>query len=101
VAAERVLYWGDGSGSAKYGASVSSGVLGPAATWTFPYVSTVNNDQAFLSFTDPSSVAAHVQFTLTGDVHGVATPPDLTVQPDTRATIQIMPGSRADTGVAA
>jgi hypothetical protein len=101
VAAERVLYWGDGSGSAKYGASVSSGVLGPAATCTFPYVSTAGGDQAFLSFIDPSSVSAHLQFTVVGSAASVAPLPDLTVEPGTRATIQVMPGARKIGGIAA
>ncbi len=101
VASERVLYWGDGTGSAKYGSAVSGGVLGPAATWTFPYVSTAGGDQAYLSFIDPSSVAAHVQFTELGDRAGVALPTDLTIQPGTRATLQIMAGSSSIGGSAA
>ncbi len=101
VAAERVLYWGDGTGSAKYGASVSGGVLGPAAVWTFPYVSTTNGDQAFLSFTDPSSVAAHVRFSVVGGTGGVAPLPDLTIEPGTRATVAVGPGSKRSGSVVA
>src|SRR6185437_5899933 len=43
IAAERVLYWGAGVGSGKFGTSVNAGIRGPAAQWTFPYVSTVGS----------------------------------------------------------
>lgn len=66
VAAERVLYWGDGSGSAKYGSSVSSGIRGASTIWTFPYVSASNGDQAYLSFANPTNVNAQVQFSVIG-----------------------------------
>ena len=89
IAAERVLYWGAGSGSGKYGSSVSPGLLEPAASWTFPYVSVANDDEAFLAFTNPSTVPANVTFTVVG-LRGTATPlAPLTVQPGARATASL------------
>jgi hypothetical protein len=84
-----VLYWGAGSGSGKYGASVSAGIRGPAAVWTFPYASTVNGDQVFLSFANPTTVAAHVQFTLFGDHGSLAPLPSMTIPPGARATLTV------------
>jgi hypothetical protein len=89
IAAERVLYWGTGSGSGKYGTSVSAGIRGPAAVWTFPYASTSNGDQVFLSFANPTTVAAHVQFELFGDHGDLAPLPPSTIPPGARATLAV------------
>ncbi len=89
IAAERVLYWGSGAGSAKYGAAVNAGIQGPAALWTFPYVSTSNKDQAFLAFIDPTTVAAHVQLTTYTGVGSHPMPPIITIQPGARSTVSI------------
>jgi hypothetical protein len=89
IAAERVLYWGEGSGSAKFGAAVAGGIRGPAALWTFPYVSTVGSDQAFLSFIDPTSVAAHVQLMAFGSPGAGSMPRMVTVAAGARTTVTL------------
>ncbi len=91
IVVERILYWGAGSGSTKYGAAVSVGLPGPATRWSFPFVSTASGDQAFLSFTDPTTEAAHVHFTLYSLAGISSAPPDLTVQPGSRATLMLPP----------
>ncbi|MGH2347156.1 MAG: DUF5719 family protein [Chloroflexota bacterium] len=89
IAAERVLYWGDGTGSAKFGTAVTGGIRGPAALWTFPFVSTVGSDQAFLSFIDPTTVAAHVQLTAFGPPGVGPMPRTVTVAAGARATVAL------------
>ena len=89
IVVERVLYWGDGSGSTKYGAAASVGLRGPAVRWSFPFVSSAAGDQAYLSFTDPTTEAAHVHFTMYTMSGTISSPPDLTVQPGSRATFMV------------
>jgi hypothetical protein len=91
IAVERVLYWGDGLGSGKYGSAVSAGVSGPAALWSFPFSSTSNGDQVFLSFTNPTTVEAHVRISLYGATGQISetTPITATIEPSARATIAL------------
>ncbi|MDB5056899.1 MAG: hypothetical protein JWO59_371 [Chloroflexi bacterium] len=89
IAAERVLYWGTGSGSSKFSTSVSQGARGPAAVWTFPYVSTSKGDQSFLSLTDPTTVAAHVQLSVYGNNGTQSAPASITVDPGSRLTVAL------------
>jgi hypothetical protein len=87
ISVERVMYWGDGAGSGKYGTSVNEGVQGPAVVWTFPYVSTGSSDQAFFTFANPTTVVAHVQFTVFGNHGTLLNLAPLTVAPSSRATM--------------
>ncbi|HVC80590.1 MAG TPA: DUF5719 family protein [Chloroflexota bacterium] len=89
IAAERVLYWGAGSGSGKFGASVNAGIRGPAAQWTFPYVSTAGADQAYLSFINPTTVAAHVQLSAYGAAALPPLPSAVIVAPGIRTTVTL------------
>ena len=89
IAAERVLYWGAGAGSAKFGTAVTGGIRGPAAQWTFPYVSTVGADQAYLSFINPTTVAAHVQLSAYGSGGLQPMPSAVTVAPGIRTTVAL------------
>jgi hypothetical protein len=89
VATERILYWGAGSGSGKFGASVNGGIRGPATLWTFPYVSTVGSDQVFLSFIDPTTVEAHVQLTAYSTAGVEEMPQTVVVAAGARATIAL------------
>jgi hypothetical protein len=57
--------------------------------WTFPYASTNNGDQVFLSFANPTTVAAHVQFELFGDRGDLAPLPSTTIPPGARATLAV------------
>lgn len=89
IAAERVLYWGAGAGSSKFGTSVNAGIRGPAAQWTFPYVSTAGADQAYLSFINPTTVAAHVQLLAYGATALQPMPSVVTVTPGIRTTVAL------------
>jgi len=55
----------------------------------------------YLSFTDPSSVAATVAFTVIGNMQSIVQPPDMTIQPGTRATMQLKPSASGSGGIAA
>jgi hypothetical protein len=89
IATERVLYWGAGSGSGKFGTSVNGGIRGPATLWTFPFVSTVGSDQAFLSFVDPTTVEAHVQLTAYSTAGVEEMPQTIAVAAGARATVAL------------
>jgi hypothetical protein len=89
IVAERILYWGAGTGSAKYGAAAGPGLRGPVTRLSFPYVSTAAGDQVFLSFTDPTLVTADVHFTVYTASGLISSPPDLTVQPGSRSTLML------------
>ena len=87
VAAERTLYWGDGGGSGKFGAAVTGGTAQPAALWTFPYLSTVGGDQAFITITNPTTVAAHAHLTSYRADGRVPDGSDVVIEPSSRATV--------------
>lgn len=96
IAAERTLYWGAGSGSAKYGAAVNAGMTGPAAQWLFPYASIAGGNQSFLALVNPNSVEAHVRLTYYSDGGASAAVLNTTVDPGTRATLTLRPAIATD-----
>ena len=58
VVAERVLYWGDGSGSAKFGADTKPGVPTAGRSYQFAYTSVASGDQPFLTVLNPAGLTA-------------------------------------------
>lgn len=103
VVAERVEYWGDGSGSAKFGAGVKPGVPLPQRAWYFGYAAILGGDQAYISVLNPNGKAAHVQarfFDGTGNPEGTA---KLTAGPNQRGTftLQSLLGKHPHSPVAA
>jgi hypothetical protein len=87
VVAERVEYWGDGSGSAKFGAGVKPGISSPGTNWYFGYASILGGDQSFVSVLNPGAQAAHLTATVF-DGAGVASQKlQLTVQPGQRGNM--------------
>jgi hypothetical protein len=88
VVAERVEYWGDGAGSAKFGAGVKPGISIPGTTWYFSYASVQDGDQAFLSLFNPSAQAAHVSVAFYNGTGSQVGATAVTVQPGQRGTIQ-------------
>lgn len=89
VVAERVEYWGDGVGSAKFGAGVKPGISSPGTDWYFGYGSIVSGDQSFISVVNPGSQIAHLTatvFTSTGALTGTLS---LTVGAGQRGTYQM------------
>jgi hypothetical protein len=91
VVAERVEYWGDGAGSAKFGDGVKPGISSPGKTWYFSYASIQGSDQAFLSLFNPGQQPANVTvqfYNATGAQVGTT---KLVVNANQRGTVQ--PGS--------
>lgn len=90
IVAERVLYFGDGSGSGKFGATVSGGIAAPARILA---VTTAGGaSQNFLTLLNPAASGAPVSVTTSvSDATGqaVGTPTTLTVAPGTRQTFTI------------
>ena len=89
IVAERVQYWGDGAGSAKFGAGVKPGVPLPATTWQFGFVSILGGDQAYISVLNPGTKQAKVKasfFDGTGKGAGTTT---LAVGGGRRATLNV------------
>ena len=102
VVAERVLYFGDGRGSAKFGSTVSGGAPAPASQLSIAYGSSggtttdaqgalrPSGDQQFITLLNPSTSGAPVQVTAnfagpTGQQAGLPLP--ISVAPGTRKTI--------------
>jgi hypothetical protein len=89
VVAERVQYWGDGVGSAKFGAGVKPGVPTPGTNWYFGYASILGGDQVFMSIlnpnTQPAKVTAHF-FDGTGQDTATSA---ITVGPGQRGTMAL------------
>ena len=102
VVAERVLYFGDGRGSAKFGSTVSGGAPAPASQLSVAYGSSggtttdaqgvlrPSGDQQFITLLNPSTSGAPVQVTAnfagpTGQQAGLPLP--ISVAPGTRKTI--------------
>ena len=89
VVAERVEYWGDGVGSAKFGTGVKPGISSPGTAWYFGYGSILSGDQSFISVVDPYTETAHISatvFTGSGVMTGTQT---LTVSPGQRGTYEM------------
>jgi hypothetical protein len=89
VVAERVLYFGDGVGSGKFGSTVSSGYTAPATSLRFAYGSVSGGDQQFITVLNPATSGAPVSVTATysdATGHGIGTS-TVTVAPGTRTTI--------------
>ena len=64
VAVDRSMYWGDGSGSAKYGSSIGSGIAAGQPTQYFSYLPTSNGSQSFVTVLNPNGSAASATLTL-------------------------------------
>jgi hypothetical protein len=90
IVAERVLYFGDGSGSGKFGATVSGGIAGPAKV--LGLVASGGASQNFLTLLNPAPSGASVSVTASvSDAAGqaVGAPTTLTVAPGTRQTFTL------------
>ena len=60
IVAERMLFWGNGPGTAKPGFASGSGSTRTSTTLSIAYASRLSHDQAFLSIADPGAHAAAV-----------------------------------------
>ena len=89
VVAERAEYWGDGAGSAKYGAGVKPGVAASNSNWYFGYSSVVAGDQSYLTLFNPGTRVARVKATFYDGTGNGAGSKTVTVQPGTRATLLV------------
>jgi hypothetical protein len=90
IVAERVLYFGDGSGSGKFGATVSGGIAGPAKV--LGLVVSGGASQNFLTLLNPAASGASLSVTASvSDAAGqaVGTPTTLKVAPGTRQTFTL------------
>jgi hypothetical protein len=64
VVVDRGLYWGSGSGSAKYGASLAPGMSSGLTTQYFSLLASQNGSQSFVTVLNPNSSAASLTLTL-------------------------------------
>jgi hypothetical protein len=108
IVAERLEYWGDGAGSAKFGASAKAGMTGPAKQFFFAYGSatgttTTNagpgqqtNDEGYVTVINPTPIVNGVPpadatvlvsfFSASGAPLGSKS---ITVSPQTRETVVV------------
>ena len=104
IVPERVLYYGDGSGSGKFGSTVSSGSATPATRLYLAYGSSgglatggtaqATGNQAFITLLNPSIGGATVQVTATffsAAGQQLGSPQLVSVAPGTRQTIVVNP----------
>ncbi|MGH2343711.1 MAG: hypothetical protein ACRDG4_00685, partial [Chloroflexota bacterium] len=89
IVAERVQYWGDGAGSAKFGAGVKPGVSTPGTNWYFGYASILGGDQVFLSILNPNTLPTKVTAHFFDGTGKDTASKVITVQPGQRATLAL------------
>ncbi len=94
IVPERVIYFGDGSGSGKFGSTVSSGIVAPSTALRFAYGSSGGagpvGDQDFITLLNPSTTGSPVLVRATftdASGHAIGTPATVNVSPGTRQTI--------------
>jgi hypothetical protein len=94
IVAERVIYFGDGAGSGKFGSTVSSGIAAPSTALRFAFGSSSGagptGNQDFITLLNPSTTGNPVQVTASfSDAagHPVGTAATVSVAPGTRQTI--------------
>ena len=89
IVAERVEYWGDGAGSAKFGAGVKPGVSTPGTNWYFGYASVLGGDQSFISLLNPNTQAAKVTARFFDGTGKDTATTSVNVPPGQRATLAL------------
>jgi len=104
IVAERVMYWGDGAGSGKYGASTKAGATGAAKSFTFAYGSApgavagnvgpaqMMNDESFVTVINPNPASLSDAVVLVSFFDAAGNPvgsKSITVSPQTRETIAV------------
>jgi hypothetical protein len=109
IVAERVMYWGDGIGSAKYGASSKAGMTGAAKQYFFAYGSSTGataanatttaqktNDESYVTVINPAPIVNGVppsDATVLVSFFGATGTPlgskSITVSPQTRETVVV------------
>jgi hypothetical protein len=98
IVPERVIYFGDGSGSGKFGSTVTSGVLTAGTHLRVAYAtsggldatSNSQGNQAFLTLLNPAASGPAVQVTAAffdASGHSIGSPAVVNVAPRTRQTI--------------
>lgn len=99
VVTDREMYWGDGSGSAKYGSSYSPAIATGAATHYFSLLPTSGSDQSFVTVLNPNSAATSVSLNLVGPAGTTLQTVTATVNAHARYTFvvgSILSGSNGD-----
>lgn len=107
IVAERVEYFGDGAGSAKFGSTVSPGIAAPATQLRFPVLSSGGSasdsrgvaqalgDQAYITILNPALTGSPVQVAAAfANASGISLGQVVTVDvpPGTRRTIVVNAG---------
>ena len=99
IAVDRVMYWGNGDGSAKYGFSWASAVATTTLSHAFPLLPTANGSQPFLTVLNPSGKVANVSLRLLDSSGNTLTTASAAVNSNTRFTFDIasiLPGDHGN-----
>ena len=98
------MYWGDGAGSGKYGASAKAGATGAGKSFTFAYGSApgavaanvgpaqMMNDESFVTVINPNPASLSDAVVLVSFFDAAGNPigsKSITVSPQTRETIAV------------
>ena len=89
VAVDRSMYWGNGSGSGKYGSSIGSGISAGQSTQYFSYLPTSNGSQSFVTVLNPNGSAASATLTLRDTLGNLLTAAPASIGPGQRQTFTI------------
>ena len=99
IAVDRVMYWGNGDGSAKYGSSWASAVATTSLSYAFPLLPTSSGSQPFVTVLNPSGKTADVALRLLDSSGNVLTTTSAIVNADTRYTFDVasvLPGDHGN-----
>ena len=89
MAVDRVMYWGSGAGSAKYGSSWASAVATTSLSYAFPLLPTSSGSQPFVTVLNPSGKAANVALRLLDTSGNILITASAAVNADTRYTFDV------------
>lgn len=89
VAVDRSTYWGDGSGSGKYGYAIGSGISAGQTTQYFSYLPTSNGSQSFVTVLNANAGAASTTLTLRDSFGGLIVSTPANILPGQRRTFSI------------
>jgi hypothetical protein len=95
IVVDRTMYWGDGSGSAKFGDSLGPGIQSGVSSQYFAALPTQGGSQSFITVLNPNGTSASVSLNLIGASGNSLNSVSATVNANARYTFvvpNILPG---------
>lgn len=89
IAADRVLYWGDGAGSGKFGYEVAPGVAAGSGSLVFPGLLRTGANEPYITVLNPGDARAYLQIVFRSATNHVLVSYTATVAPQARLTVPV------------